>query len=173
MDSRLPIRPTSDKARGAVFSSLASLIPDAKFLDVFAGTGAVGIEAVSRGARLVIAVEQSPRAAALIAKNRESLGIHPELLQIRVGSYARLLPELTGENFDVIFADPPYGDKLGAIVLELVDRCALLAPLGVLIVEHFAKESLPVQVGKLVREKTRNYGQTEMSFFVKAGGSTT
>ena len=75
MDDSLPIRPTSDKARGAVFSSIASLIPEASVLDIFAGTGAVGIEALSRGAKLVTAIEQSPKVAALIARNRDSLEI--------------------------------------------------------------------------------------------------
>ena len=165
MEDKLAIRPTSDKARGAVFSSLGDLVPDARFLDVFAGTGAMGIEAVSRGAKLVVAVEQSPRAAALIVRNRDSLGIAPDRLVVRVGSYDRVLPELSRQQFDVIFADPPYTDLLGAGVLALVDGYDLLAAGGVLVIEHFAKESLPKEVGGLTLHRLKNYGQTVMSHY--------
>ncbi len=171
MDDKLAIRPTSDKARGAVFSSLAELIPDACFLDVFAGTGAMGIEAVSRGARLVVAVEKSPRAAALIIRNRDSLNIDPLVLRVRVGSYEQVLPELGEQKFDVIFADPPYGDLVGTQVLALIDRCGLLAVRGVLVVEHFAKESLPTETGGLGLLKIKSYGQTVMSHYVRVGGN--
>ncbi len=167
MDDRLDIRPTSDKARGAVFSSLGELIPDARFLDIFAGTGAMGIEALSRGARLVVAVEQSPRAALLIVRNCERLSIAPELLKVRVGSYDKVLPELTGQEFDVVFADPPYSCSAGAHVLALVDRCNLLSARGVLVIEHFAKESFPAEVGSLTLLKAKQYGQTFMSYYVR------
>lgn len=171
MEDKLAIRPTSDKARGAVFSSLGELVPDARFLDVFAGTGAMGIEAISRGAKLVVAVEQSPRAAALIARNRDSLGIARETLSVCVGSYDKVLPRLFGQQFDIIFADPPYGDLLGAQVLALVDGNRLLAPGGVLIIEHFAKESLPTDAGGLTLHKEKDYGQTVMSHYLWAGGN--
>ncbi|MBT9153420.1 MAG: Ribosomal RNA small subunit methyltransferase D [Firmicutes bacterium] len=171
MADNLAIRPTSDKARGAVFSSLGELIPESCFLDVFAGTGAMGIEAVSRGARTVVAVERSPRAAALIVRNRDSLGIDPLVLRVRIGTYTKVLPELLGQEFDVVFADPPYGDLAGAHVLELIDRYDLLAARGALIIEHFAKESLPAEIGKLRLLKVKNYGQTVMSHYMRAGGS--
>lgn len=171
MDDKLAIRPTSDKARGALFSSLGDLVPEARFLDVFAGTGAVGIEAISRGAKLVVAVEQSPRAAALIVRNRASLNISPDRLVIRVGSFDRMLPALAGQQFDIVFADPPYGDSLGTEVLALIDSYALLAAGGVLVIEHFAKELLPREAGGLILNKTKRYGQTVMSQYAWAGGN--
>lgn len=166
MDDRLPIRPTSDKARGAVFSSIAPLICNARFLDIFAGTGAMGIEALSRGASSVVAVELSPKVARLIRRNCESIGVPLELLSVRVGAFNKVLPTLLGCTFDVIFADPPYDQHFGGAVLELVDTYGLLAAGGVLIIEHFAKEKLPAVSGSLRLFKTKNYGQTEMSFYI-------
>jgi len=169
MDDKLPIRPTSDKARGAVFSSIAELIPDALVLDVFAGTGAIGIEALSRGARRVVAVEASSKVAELISRNREALGISRESLSVMVGSFERELAKLKGTEFDVIFADPPYGKGYAQQVINLVGEYGLLQPSGILIIEHFAKELVAETVGSLRRIKTKNYGQTEMSYYHRMG----
>lgn len=166
-DDKLPIRPTSDKARGAVFSSIAPLISNARFLDIFAGTGAVGIEALSRGASSVVAVELSPKVARLIHRNCETIGVPRELLSVRVGAFDKVLPTLEGSTFDIIFADPPYDKNYGAAVLELVDAHNLLSFGGVLIIEHFAKETMPERSGRLGLQKVRNYGQTTMSFYIR------
>lgn len=165
MDGRLPIRPTSDMARGALFSSIAELVPGARVLDIFAGTGAVGIEALSRGALEVIAIEQSPKVATLIMDNCRSLGITPAQLRVKVGSFERELAKLGGEQYEIIFADPPYSKGYGEQVLELVSRLGLLSPQGIMIIEHFNKDGLPKQVDRLKCIKVRNYGQTLMSFF--------
>ena len=167
MDDSLPIRPTSDKARGAVFSSIASLIPEASVLDIFAGTGAVGIEALSRGAKLVTAIEQSPKVAALIARNRDSLGIKLDQLVVVVGSFEQELPRLAGATYDVVFADPPYSKGYSQAVLELVAQYRLLSPRGVMIIEHFYKEEVSEKVGDIRRSRVKNYGQTMMSYYLR------
>ncbi|MDP3487792.1 MAG: 16S rRNA (guanine(966)-N(2))-methyltransferase RsmD [Bacillota bacterium] len=167
MDDSLPIRPTSDKARGAVFSSIATLIPDSAILDIFAGTGAVGIEALSRGAKIVTAIEKSPQVAALIARNRDNLGIQSDQLAVIVGSFERELPRLEGSNYDVIFADPPYSKGYAQMVLELVAQHGLLHPTGVMIIEHFSKEEIAERAGDLRRAKIKNYGQTTMSYYLR------
>ncbi|KAF0197970.1 MAG: putative methyltransferase [Bacillota bacterium] len=167
MDDNLPIRPTSDKARGAVFSSIAMLIPESSILDIFAGTGAVGIEALSRGAKLVTAIEQSPKVAALIARNRDGLGIQRDQLAVIVGSFERELPRLAGSTYDVIFADPPYSRGYAQLALELVAKYGLLHPTGAMIIEHFSKEEVTDRAGDIRRAKVRYYGQTMMSYYLR------
>ena len=167
MDDSLPVRPTSDKARGAVFSSIATLIPDSSVLDVFAGTGAVGIEALSRGAKIVTAIEQSPKVAALIARNRDNLGIQCDQLAVVVGNFERELPKLAGLTYDVIFADPPYSKGYAQMVLDLVAKYELLHPAGAMIIEHFAKEEIADNAGDIRIAKVKNYGQTTMSYYLR------
>jgi len=166
MNDKLPVRPTSDKARGAVFSSLAPLIAGANFLDIFAGTGAMGIEAISRGAHHVLAIELSPQVAKLIRDNLGALGIAQEVYEVRVGSFRAVLPSLVANAYDLIFADPPYGQGYPAEVLRLVAEHDLLKPAGIMVIEHFVKESVPLAHGHIRLLKTRSYGQTKMSFFV-------
>ncbi|MBS3872574.1 MAG: 16S rRNA (guanine(966)-N(2))-methyltransferase RsmD [Firmicutes bacterium] len=166
MKDSLPIRPTSDKARGAVFSSLAPRIAGAKFLDIFAGTGAMGIEAISRGAHRVTAVELSPQVARLIKENLLSLGITSDEFEVKVGSFQAVLPILAAETYDLIFADPPYGQGYPAEVLRLIAHHDLLKTEGLLVIEHFSKESVPQRQGKLRLFKIKTYGQTQMSFFM-------
>lgn len=166
MNDNLPVRPTSDKARGAVFSSLAPLIAGSNFLDIFAGTGAIGIEAISRGAHHVTAIELSPQVAMLIRDNLVALGIRNDVFEVRVGSFRDVLPRLTAKAYDLIFADPPYGQGYPDEVLRLVLQHDLLKSAGIMVIEHFAKESVPLAHGKLRLFKTKNYGQTKMSFFV-------
>lgn len=167
MDGSLPIRPTSDKARGAVFSSIAALVPESSVLDIFAGTGAVGIEALSRGAKAVTAIEQSPKVAGLITRNRGNLGIMPDQLSVIIGSFERELPKLAGMSYDIIFADPPYSKGYAQLVVELVARNELLHPKGVMIVEHFAREEAAEKMGDIRRVRVKTYGQTLMSYYLR------
>ncbi len=166
MNGKLPIRPTSDKARGAVFSSLAPHIEGARFLDICAGTGAMGLEALSRGALLVKAIERSQEAAQLIMANRQALGTTDASFEVIVGEFGKILPRLEGESFDIIFADPPYGKGYPSEILILVGLHSLLAPGGHLVIEHFTKEQVLVAPGSLRLTRTKKYGQTQMSFFI-------
>lgn len=167
MDDKAPVRPTSDKARGALFSSIAALIPGGSFLDICAGSGAVGLEALSRGALHVTSIEQSPRAVELIRVNAENLGVDSADFEILPGDFRAILPTLSGRRFAVIFADPPYGQRLLQSALEQVSRYALLADEGIMVLEHFAREKLPSQCFDLEQFKVRKYGQTLMSFYRK------
>ncbi|HSL93736.1 MAG TPA: 16S rRNA (guanine(966)-N(2))-methyltransferase RsmD [Bacillota bacterium] len=167
MDEKAPVRPTSDKARGALFSSVAAVIPGSRFLDVCAGTGAVGIEALSRGALHVTAIEQSQRVVGLLRQNAGSLGIDDSEFEILQGDFRRVLANMPGRTFDVIFIDPPYEQGLSHAALEQVSGYGLLADGGVMIVEHFAKEELPAACAGLVQFKIRKYGQTVMTYYRK------
>lgn len=170
MDDMSPVRPTSDKARGALFSSLAATVPGSLFLDIFAGTGAVGIEALSRGAAHVTAIEKSRSVVKLLQSNMDSLGIDSHELQVMVGDFRDMLPLLAGRKFDCIFADPPYYTGLAQRTLELAAELDLLNASGVMVIEHFSKETLPVSCGCLLQFKLRRYGQTSLSFYRKRSG---
>src|SRR4051794_40990901 len=124
------LRPTSDKLRETLFNVVAARMPGARVLDGYAGTGAVGIEALSRGASSVMFVERDPRAAALIADNLEHAGVRSGYT-MRRDSVLRVLTTLpAGHVFDIILLDPPYGDSdLQAVVAAAGER---LAPGGVL-----------------------------------------
>jgi 16S rRNA (guanine966-N2)-methyltransferase len=158
------VRPTSDRVREAIFSSLGDRVTGASVLDLFAGTGALGLEAASRGAASVIFVERSPQAVAVLEKNvlsvRRSPGVKTEVRVLR-GNVFRQLAKLN-RQFSIIFADPPYG---AAAQLLLADDLlpGLLAPGAVLVLESAKRDLLrieaPWQIG---RENI--YGDTRVTF---------
>jgi 16S rRNA (guanine966-N2)-methyltransferase len=161
---RHALRPTQDRIRQVIFSSLAERIPGARVLDLYAGTGSCGIEALSRGATAAVFVEQEPEAAQCI---RENL-VHCHLAngEVRAGDALAYLKMPPAQPFDLIFADPPYLKSRGALdddpLLQLLP--AFLAPDGLFVWEHYAERSLENStVWELVRH--RNYGETGLSFF--------
>ena len=113
------LRPTSDKVREALFSILGTRIPGSRFLDLYAGTGAVGIEALSRGATIVTFVESDPKAVQVMRKNLTACGMLDQAV-VRVGPTQTFLrqPQSWDGPYDVLFADPPYADR-GAVELVL------------------------------------------------------
>jgi 16S rRNA (guanine966-N2)-methyltransferase len=167
----MALRPTSDKLRETLFNVLGELVADSRFVDLFAGTGAVGIEALSRGAREATFVEKYPPAVALIKKNLEALDI---------GNGARVLPldalkalqRLAEESaaasarINILFLDPPYAEKLQyANVLSFLDEADLLAENAVVIAEHQRSLDLPETFGKLGRVRVLRQGDAALSFF--------
>ncbi len=163
----LSMRPSSDRLRETLFNVLGPLVKDSLFVDCFAGTGAVGIEALSRGAREAIFIENHAPAAALIQKNLDSLQINrgSEILKVDalVGleklSDRRLLP-------DFIFVDPPYGDTPQYLpVLELIGSARLLAPEGRVIVEHWHHLELPSFVDDLEQTRVLAQGDAVLTFY--------
>jgi 16S rRNA (guanine(966)-N(2))-methyltransferase RsmD len=119
---KLPIRPTSDKIKGAIFNILREKVQDASVLDLFAGTGSLGIEALSRGASWVTFVEVNPKTAGLVKTNLEHTGFSDKA-DVIVGDAIKVLPRLgrQGEKFDIIFIDPPFESELVRKSLELLD----------------------------------------------------
>src|SRR5439155_11876118 len=109
----LNVRPTPDLVKQAVFNSLSSRVVGARVLELFAGTGALSLDCLSRGALSAVCVEKSPRHAELLRQNFEAAGFPPHSLQVRVQDVFTALAQLTaaGERFDLILADPPYGEK--------------------------------------------------------------
>ena len=142
------VRPTSDRLRETLFNVLGPSIADSYFVDLFAGTGAVGIEAISRGARDVFFVESYAKAAKLIRDNLASLEIQTGAEVIEADA-VRGLEKLASRRLlaDFIFLDPPY-EKADEYfdVLEFLDASHLIAPRGIVIVEHYCSVELPAAV---------------------------
>lgn len=162
---RKGVRPTSDYLREALFDILGSSIRGMRFLDLYAGSGAVGIEALSRGGAEVVFLEQDAACLRVLRENLKIAGLGAR--HVIAGDVLRVLPRLTrqGEGFDVIFLDPPYGTGLARRTLDVVASGDLLPPRGLVIVEHFAKESLPPQIGRLRRVREKKHGQTMLTFY--------
>jgi 16S rRNA (guanine(966)-N(2))-methyltransferase RsmD len=167
----LALRPTSDRLRETLFNVLGADVEGARLLDLFAGTGAVGIEALSRGAAEVVFIEDHKPAAALIRRNLESLGVRESAVVLAVDAL-RGLEQLaakhkTGEPFfDFVFLDPPYAEaEQYGRVLRFLGSCRLLAPDATVIAEHSKRFALPEQIGSLQRTRTLNQGDATLSLF--------
>jgi 16S rRNA (guanine966-N2)-methyltransferase len=157
-------RPTADKIREAIFNILMKDIKGAKVLDLFAGSGALGIEAVSRGAVSAVFIESGQTQVEIIKHNLESLKLDMEVMARDFVSGCRALGR-SGRKFDLIFADPPYEKTCVHDVIEVVQRYDLLADKGLLIIEH--KSGQVVEFDRAVLLKNRKYGRTEVSFYAK------
>ena len=158
------IRPTSDKVKGAIFNVLVS-VEDKKILDLFAGSGALGIEALSRGAEQVVFVDSSFNSLDLVRKNLEKLEFRDKSRLIKKNVLRFLKSESEG-RFDLILVDPPYGKGLCQKVLEILSEKEFLNAKGVLVIEHHKKEKIE-KVGNFILLQERKYGDTVVSFFWK------
>jgi 16S rRNA (guanine966-N2)-methyltransferase len=162
------LRPTPAKVREAIFDILRIGIEGASLLDLYAGTGTIGIEALSRGAESVVFVESvRPRAkeiSALIDKlNLASrASVHCELTELFLQRAS-----LTGESYDIIFADPPYASAEIEKILPLINKYGILDAHGVLLCEHAAKLVVPGVVGSLKLKKQYKYGDTRLALYRK------
>lgn len=156
------LRPTSDKLRETLFNVIAVRVPGARVLDVFAGTGAVGLESLSRGADSAVFVEQDRRAAALIAENVERCGAGSRAEIVRAPADRALRHTLSGRSFDLIVLDPPYEfDALDEVVATAAER---LAPGGLLVLEHAARRA-PPQVAGTRAIRTIRSGDSALTLF--------
>ena len=165
-------RPTSDRLRETLFNVLAPRIEGARFLDLCAGTGAVGIEALSRGAEHVTFVDKSRKMCSLIEANTNALGIDEkefEIVSADVSAYLRGNAKKERGPCDLIFYDPPYAHDYEA-ALDLIGEFApqLLSNDGVVIVEHHKKKDLPGQHSALERYRVLKQGDSALSFYKPA-----
>ena len=158
----MSIRPTYDRVREAVFGRLQFDIRDACVLDLFAGTGALGIEALSRGARSAVFVDQSPAAIKIIRSNLEKAKFSDRAQVIFQDAFSALR-QLTGHTrFDVVFIDPPYRDMLYAQTLDTLHECAVLADGATLVLESDEPTDLTHPAYGTV--KTKKYGKTYITY---------
>ena len=155
------LRPTSDKLRETLFNILAPRIDGARVLDGYAGTGALGIEALSRGASHVTFIDHDRRAQALIADNLAHCGVANGYVIIRA-SVARALDDLRGSSFDIVLLDPPYDVPPDPIVASAGE---ILAPGGVLVLEHARRRGSPDTAGPLVRTREVTSGDSALAFY--------
>jgi 16S rRNA (guanine(966)-N(2))-methyltransferase RsmD len=158
-------RPTSDRVREALFSTLSSLVDltGARFADLYAGSGAVGLEALSRGAAEVLLVEADPRTARVARRNVAALSAGPAV-RLVVGKVAQVLAGGPASSYDVVFADPPYAvpeDELTATLAALVDGGWLAAD-AVVAVERSSRSPEPGWVPGLTPQRCRRYGETTL-----------
>lgn len=162
-------RPTSDRLRETLFNILAPQITeDTRFLDLCAGTGAIGIEALSRGAGFVTFVDKSRRACGLIEENLDLLGVPEDETEIICLSAENFVGRRREENWDIIFFDPPYHENYGIVIYEIGEEGKnLLAEDGLLIAEHHCKNNLPDGIGTLRRWRLLKQGETCLSFYEK------
>jgi len=163
-------RPTSDRLRETLFNILAPRIDDeTRFLDLCAGTGAVGIEAVSRGANFATFVDKSQRACALIEQNLDLLNIPEAQTEVVHSPAEKFVTREYPAAWNIIFYDPPYQENYRVFLYEFaVNAANLLASEGILITEHHAKTVLPDAVGDVRRWRITKQGETHLSFYERA-----
>ncbi len=158
------IRPAMDMIREALFSILAD-IADCSFLDLYSGSGIVGLEAVSRGARRVVCVERDKRKRSVLSDNLTLGEAVPGEATIRpVFSTVEAFLKRNRESFDIVFADPPFAYSYKRTILEAVERYRALTENGVIIIHH-PGDDLPDRVGDLRRFDSRRYGGSHLAFY--------
>lgn len=163
------LRPTADRVKEALFNILPRDLSGCRVLDLFAGTGNLALEALSRGAAEALLVDQSHSAVKVMRANLAALGFaergkvwnRPALRAVHALARER-------EKFDLIFLDPPYDRSLVEPVLRAIAQGSLLSAAGQVVAEHSVREGLSVSYGGLARRDQRRYGSTVLSFFINA-----
>jgi len=163
-------RPTSDRAKEALFSILAADLHDASFLDLFCGSGAMGIEALSRGARSAVFVDAAKAAINAVALNLQTTRLTDKATLMQSNAFDALHTfDRNGAGFDLIFMDPPYGSDWISDTLALLAKTAILNEGGQIIVETDTKLPLPDASG-FARVDQRDYGRTRFLFYTYIHG---
>jgi 16S rRNA (guanine(966)-N(2))-methyltransferase RsmD len=160
-------RPTAAKVRKAIFDILGPAVAEAQVLDLFAGTGALGIEALSRGAKQAVFVEDQSSALPGLRRNLEALGLleRSRVFPLPVAAALKKLAS-QGERFGLVFLDPPYGGGMAQATLTALAAAALLLPQAIVVAEHSRRESLPEAVGVLEQQTLRRYGDTQVAIYL-------
>lgn len=164
------VRPTMDRVRAAIFSSLGDAVPGARVLDLFSGSGAMGVEALSRGARSCTFVELNPACVACVRANLKKAGLEGNVQTMDALKYLDLYA--MPESFDLIFADPPYSKAAGSRdfsqeLLKHPGLATVLAPHGTFILEYFSRMEEPENAAwRLLR--ARRYGKSEIAYYVRS-----
>ncbi len=158
----LSVRPLLARVKKSLFDILAQRITGASFLDLYAGTGSVGLEALSRGAKRVIFVEDSADSVKIIRENIHECRMddHSEVVKNNVIKTAAFFKE----RFDIIFVGPPYNANLCRNTLEALLTQDILAIDGIIVIQHHCKEDVPVNLGNLTRFRQEKYGDMRLSF---------
>ncbi|MFC1517659.1 16S rRNA (guanine(966)-N(2))-methyltransferase RsmD [Candidatus Margulisiibacteriota bacterium] len=158
------VRPTRDMVKEALFDILGTAVVGKRFLDLYAGAGAIGIEALSRGAEEVVFIEHMPK---LVHENLALTELTGGRVYGTKVATALKVIEKKGEKFDFIFLDPPYSGAETEVTLNKISSFDILAPDGLVIVEHHKQNDLAEKFGMLRLIKLKQYGETKISFYKK------
>ena len=161
-------RPLGDRVKETLFAILEPVLPGATFLDLFAGSGAAGIEALSRGAARVIFVDRDRAACAVIEANLRSTGLAGPAAIVRRSDVLAYLDGVGARDgpFDVVVLDPPYNEPgLLDTALGRLGQPGLLAPAGRVVAKRFRRTPLPASIGLLASDRERRFGETTLSFY--------
>jgi 16S rRNA (guanine(966)-N(2))-methyltransferase RsmD len=171
------VRPTADLVKQAVFNSLGSRVENARVLELFAGTGALSLECLSRGAASAVCIEKSSRHAEVLRQNSQLAGFPDSHLQVRVQDVFTAIPQLAeaGQQFDLILADPPFGEKnigrrsdsLAQRLLDVPKLSDLLLPGGLLVLGHAKRDTLSIPPSWR-EKKLLKHGDSIMRFLTAA-----
>ena len=157
------VRPTTDMVKEAIFSILQFDIPGRRVLDLFAGTGQLGIEALSRGAKECVFVDSSPASLALVRRNLEICGFKGQVVRADAAEYLSHCGK-----FDIVLVDPPYHDGLYGKILESLFVFDILTDGGIILVESMRGESLPPADPPYTRGKTYSYGKISLTLYTRS-----
>ena len=160
-------RPTLDRVKEAIFGSIQFQVPGATVLDLFSGSGNMGLEALSRGAKEAICVDASAACAALIRKNGEKLGL-TDGLQVLQGDYRWVLSDMKAHDrkVDLVFLDPPYASGFAADAVEILFREGLLNSGGAVIVEHASDQPPKLGDGPWQVSRVKKYGTCSVTTLI-------
>jgi 16S rRNA (guanine(966)-N(2))-methyltransferase RsmD len=160
------LRPTADRVRESLFNLLGQFFEGGEVLDLYAGTGALAFEALSRGMRRAVLVDPGTESGRLVASNARALGMEDRIELLRM-PVARAIPRLAaeGRRFALVLADPPYAEQVVAEVARAVGDGRLLVDGGTLVVEHGRREVPPDTVAGLQRADSRRFGDTMVSLY--------
>lgn len=161
-------RPTRDIVREAVFNILMTRIVDVRFLDFFAGSGAIGIEALSRGAKEAYFSDSNPKCIKVIKENIAKAKFEDKS-KVICADYKLVLKKLQGTKFDVIYIDPPYNKGMGIDAIEKISEYSLLDDDGVIILETDTNEEVPISIGDFEVYDNKRYGRNILNLIRRKG----
>ncbi len=159
------VRPTTDRVKESLFNMINPYIMDSNILDLFAGTGSLGIECLSRGASKCVFVDKSKESIDIVKSNIKKARVESESIIINSDFKEAIRVKIKNEKFDVVFMDPPYYKNLFIECLETIEESNILSEDGIIVVEHDTKEILPDEVKNLEKYRTKKYGNTTITFY--------
>lgn len=163
----LTTRPTADRVKEGLFNTIQmDVTPEKTVLDMFAGTGNLGLEALSRGAKHVTFIEKNPKALAVLKKNIEKCRFEKRC-SIFAGDVFKILPRLQGQRYDLIFVDPPYHENLYLKIFSCISEYQLLEKYGILISEHAKNALFLYEDNVFLQYKMKTYGETTLNFYTQ------
>lgn len=160
------VRPTTDRVKESLFNIINPYIMDSEILDLFAGTGSLGIECLSRGANKCVFIDNSKESINIVKSNIKKARVENESIVMNLDFKSAIKSlALKNQRFDVIFMDPPYYKNMFNDALSEIDNNNILKEDGIIIVEHDTKDKFPDDIGRLYKSREKKYGNTTITFY--------